>query len=174
MEIRMNLYTKRERNVLQSGQSKEVLSSGEISIDPLKVKVSEHFPHDQWDIWYFRCSVVLNAMRALSDYQTAPYLNDWRWYVPRTPNYLFLHDDDTRTHIRTVATPARLDQHLQSIVDRPHSELQKIVTILQEVDLSSHGILEVEMKIADRPRHYWEFSWTCARFENRNVIYIKR
>lgn len=174
MDITMNLYTKRERNILQSEQASEVLASGEITIDPLKVKVSELFSPNLWDIWYFRCSVVLNAMRALSEYQNAPYIGDWRWYVPRTPSYLFLHDDDTRTHIRTVATPARLNQHLETIADRPHSELHTIVNILRQVNLESHGIVEVDMRIADRPRHYWEFSWTCARFENRNVIYIKR
>ena len=73
MNITMNLYTKRERNVLESGVAPEVLAAGDISIDPLKVKVAELFPRDEWDIWYFRCSSVLNAIKQLSDYQPGPY-----------------------------------------------------------------------------------------------------
>lgn len=172
MNIIMNLYTKRERNVLESGVAPEVLAAGDISIDPLKVKVAELFPRDEWDIWYFRCSSVLNAIKQLSDYQPGPYVGTWHWYVPRTPNFLYLHDDDKRTHIRTVATPARLERYLELIHDRPRNELQSIVEVLRQVPLD--GILELDMKIADRPRHYWEFSWVDAKYENHNVIYLKR
>ncbi|QVW55068.1 hypothetical protein pEaSNUABM29_00024 [Erwinia phage pEa_SNUABM_29] len=172
MNITMNLYTKRERNILEAGVTPEVLAAGDINIDPLKVKVAELFPQDEWDVWYFRCSAVLNAIKELSAYQNAPYMGIWRWYVPRTPFYLYYGSDDTKTHIRTVATPARLDSYLETIVDRPHSELASIVSVLSQV--KHDAILDIDMKIADNRRHYWELTWTCARYENINVVYIKR
>lgn len=172
MNITMNLYTKRERNILEAGVSPEVLAAGDITIDPIKVKVAELFPVHEWDIWYFRCSSVLNAIKTLSDYQPGPYIGNWCWYVPRTPQFLYLGADETRTHIRTVVTPARLDKYLDLIYDRPRSELQSIVGVLKQVKLDD--ILEIDMRIVDRPKHFWEFSWIDAQYENRNVIYLKR
>ncbi|EDE1670806.1 hypothetical protein BZX16_24295, partial [Salmonella enterica subsp. enterica serovar Enteritidis] len=82
--INMNLYTKRERQILANQPGVTTIDGK--PIDPLKVVVAHNCFEKDWDIMYFRCRSVANALTQLSNYHPGPVLKDWVWLVPKTPS----------------------------------------------------------------------------------------
>lgn len=169
LTINMNFYTKRERQALESGPT---AISPDLNIDPLKAKVAEMFPKDEWDIWFFRCRSVANALAQLSAYHPAVRTTDWVWRVPRTPTSITYEQGKEPLPIKPVATPQRLNEFLEVIWDRPRDELRAIVNVLKVVGVD--GVKNLRMESRDEKKSFWELTWTEPRFENTNIVFLHR
>ncbi|AFQ96591.1 hypothetical protein G173_gp046 [Erwinia phage phiEaH2] len=169
LTINMNFFTKRERQVLESGAA---AVSPDLNIDPLKAKVAEMFPVGEWDIWYFRCRSVANALTQLSNYHPSARVEDWIWRVPRTPTSVMYEGGEKQVYIKPVANPPRLNEFLEVIWDRPREELRAIVNVLSALQID--GVMGLRMESRDDKKSYWELSWTEPKFENVNLIFLHR
>ncbi|MCU6405722.1 hypothetical protein KW817_22370, partial [Enterobacter quasiroggenkampii] len=129
--INMNLYTKRERQILANQPGVTTIDGK--PIDPLKVVVAHNCFEKDWDIMYFRCRSVANALTQLSNYHPGPVLKDWVWLVPKTPSAI--EYPSGLVYIRPVAYPERLKEYLEVIWDRPRKELVMIIQLLQMCDI---------------------------------------
>ncbi|ANZ48156.1 hypothetical protein ASESINO_143 [Erwinia phage vB_EamM_Asesino] len=169
LTVNMNLYTKRERQALIAGQG---IHSPDLNIDPMKAKVAELFPEDEWDIWYFRCRSVANALAQLSAYHPCDRNEDWVWRVPRTPTNVMYNGGENLIPVRPVANPPRLNEFLEVIWDRPREELRAIVNVLKVLELE--GVKNLRMESRDDKNTYWELTWSEPKYNNTNVIFLHR
>lgn len=166
--INMNLYTKRERQILANQPGVTTIDGK--PIDKLKVLVARNCFEKDWDIMYFRCCSVANALTQLSNYHPGPLLKDWVWLVPKTPSAI--EYPAGLVYIRPVAYPERLKEYLEVIWNRPRKELMTIINLLQQIDIP--GVLNLKLTSRDVNQAYWELEWTEPKFENSNRIFLHR
>lgn len=169
LTINMNLYTKRERQALLNASGGFLEN---LHIDPMKAQVAVMFPEGDWDMWYFRCRSVANALTQLSLYHPTARTSDWVWRVPRTPSVIRYTGTEKDYIVRPVANPVRLHEYLEVIWNRPREELCSIINVLQKLTLPSVKNLNIASR--DSKNTYWCLTWTETKFGNNNVIFLHR
>ena len=173
--MHMSFFTKRERGFLskclaQGMSVPQAAADEQLTIEPVKAYIASNFPENEWDDWYRHVFMVHTALTTLADYNTCKRLEDWTWYVPRTPDRIQLIGQDEPVVIKTILHPESYDEHLRTIWDRPRQELMTIINILK----ASGKFTTVEMVSPDKRHIYWRLSWWGGHFYNRNVIYLHR
>lgn len=177
--MEMQFFTNRDVSIINSWLMIKSPPTPPTGVEELKAVIAASFPEAEWNDWYCKTRTVMHAMKELSDYNTCKRMQGWIWDVPRTPEKLsFTATPDEQVNIVRVIHPARYDEYLETIWNRPRPELTAIVDIIKKLTVTGGlyvgGLKNVQCESVDVNHNYWELSWVGGKFHNRNIVYLRR